>query len=96
VKPGYQKTVDEIAGRAWSKLDRDELPAVARAYYYFPAQFRETVAIACRTYPDDERLSELRDDECETDDLSPCPWIAEPGGTLNHDEFTRRTLAITG
>ncbi len=95
LKPGYQKVVDEIAGFAWSKLDKNELLAVAQAYYYFSVQFCETVEIACRKYPNDERLFELRDGECNTDNLSPYPGIAEPGEKLNHDEFMRRTLAIS-
>jgi hypothetical protein len=93
--PGYQKVVDEIAGLAWSRLDQNELLAVAQAYYYFSVQFCETVEIACRLHPSDEKLIELRGGECDTDNLSPYPGIAKPGEKMNHDEFMRRVLAIS-
>jgi len=95
LKPGYQKIVDEIAGLRWSELNQNELLAVAQAYYYFSVQFCETVEIACRFYPGDRQLDALRDGECNTDNLSPYPGVAEPGEKLNHDEFMRRTLTMS-
>jgi hypothetical protein len=95
LKPGYQKIVDDIAGLRWSELNQDELLAVAQAYYYFSVQFCETVEIACRHYPDDRQLDTLRDGECNTDNLSPYPGVAEPGEKLNHDEFMRRSLTFS-
>jgi hypothetical protein len=92
---GYQKVVDEIAALAWSELDQNELLAVAQAYYYFSVQFCETVEIACRLYPSDEKLIELRSGECDTDNLSPYPGVAKPGEKMNHDEFMRRVLAMS-
>ncbi len=95
LKPRYQKIVDEIGGFRWSELNRNDLLAVAQAYYYFSVQFCETVEIACRLYPDDRQLDELRDGECNTDNLSPYPGVAEPGEKLNHDEFMRRALTMS-
>ena len=91
--PRYQKTVDEISGLNWSALNRNELMAVSCAYYYFSVQFRENLEIACKLYPEDRNLAELRKGECDTANLSPCPGIVEEGEKLNHDEFMRRVIA---
>jgi hypothetical protein len=59
-------------------------------------QFRENLEIACDLNPWDERLRDLRTGECDTDNLSPFPGIAERGEKMNHDEFMRRILMISG
>jgi hypothetical protein len=91
--PRYQKIIDEISGLNWSALNRYELMAASCAYYYFSVQFRENLEIACKLYPADRDLAELREGECDTDNLSPCPDIAEEGEKMNHDEFMRRAIA---
>lgn len=95
LKTSYQQVVDEISGFQWAALTQTELMAVAEAYYYFSVQFCETVDIACRLYPNDRRLAELREGECDTDNLSPYPGVAQPGEKMNHDEFMRRTNAMS-
>ena len=79
----------------WPELTRDELMAACAGYYYFSVQFVEAVDIACELYPSDPKLIELRHGECDTDNLSPYPGIAEPGEKMNHDEFMRRTVAMS-
>jgi hypothetical protein len=91
----YQSVIDEIGDLNWSALTRDELMAVSAAYYYFSVQFVEAVDIACELYPSDPQLIELRQGECDTDNLSPYPGAAEPGEKMNHDEFMRRTVAMS-
>ncbi len=88
---GYLKTVDDIVGLNWEGLTTNELQMVSEAYYYFSVQFCETVDIAVARYPTDEQLAELRKGECDTDNLSPYPGVANPGEQMNHDEFMRRT-----
>jgi len=90
----YRKVIAEICGFRWSKLTRAELTNVAWAYYYFSIQFRESLEIARRIFPDDERLLQLDQGERDTDNLSPWPGVASAGEKLNHDEFVRRTLAL--
>ena len=63
-----------------------------RAYYYFSKQFVDAVHIACDLYPSDQNLISLREGECDTDNLSPYPGIAEKGEKMNHDEFMRRVI----
>ncbi len=91
----YPQVVEEICDLRWSDLSRDDLLAVSEAYYYFSVQFREAVEIACETYPGDHKLTELRDGECDTNNLSPYPGVAEPKEKMNHDEFMRRVLAMS-
>ena len=69
--------------------------AVASAYYYFSIQFREALLAACQLYSTDRKLIELHQGECDTDNLSPFPSIAEEGEKLNHDEFMRRVVAMS-
>src|SRR5208283_461083 len=94
-EPSYQQVVDEICNLRWPELTRNELLAVSQAYYYFSVQFCETVEIACQSHPADRQLMELREGECDTDNLSPYPGVAEPGEKMNHDEFMRRVLAMS-
>ena len=56
----YQAVVTEIGDLNWSALSREELMAVSCAYYYFSVQFVEAVEIACRLFPLDRNLIELR------------------------------------
>src|SRR5574340_1021651 len=83
----YQEVIDDIEGLNWPDLTRDELMATCAAYYYFSVQFVKAVDIACELYPSDPKLMELRQGECDTDNLSPYPGIAKPGEKMNHDEF---------
>jgi hypothetical protein len=91
----YPRVIDEIASLNWSDLTRDELMAACAAYSYFSVQFVDAVHIACELYPSDAKLIELRRGECDTDNLSPYPGVAEPGEKMNHDEFMRRTVAMS-
>jgi hypothetical protein len=91
----YQAVIDEIGNLNWSVLTRDELMAACRAYCYFSEQFVEAVHIACGLYPSDRKLIELREGECDTDNLSPYPGIAKEGEKMNHDEFMRRVVAMS-
>lgn len=93
--PGYQQIVDEICHFRWSEIDRNELLAVSQAYYYFSVQFCETVEMACRLHPFDPLLAELREGQCNSDDLSPYPGVAEPNEKLDLGEFMRRVLAMS-
>ena len=77
---------------AWGELDSDEVMRVAKAYYYFSVQFRENLEIARALHPDDPKLAELWEGECDTDNLSPWPGVAAAGERMNHDEFMRRLL----
>ncbi len=90
----YQSVIHDIANLNWSILTQEELIAVSGAYYYFSVQFREGLEIACELFPSDENLIELRNGECETNNLSPCPNIASDGERMNHDEFMRRVVAM--
>jgi len=91
----YQSVIDDMCKLNWSALNREELMAVCAAYYYFSAQFVEAVDIACKLYPSDSKLKELCAGECDTDNLSPYPGVAEKGEKMNHDEFIRRTVAMS-
>ena len=92
----YQRVIDEISNFNWRGLERDELMLACRAYYYFSKQFVEAVHISCDLYPSDQNLIALREGECDTDNLSPCPGIAEKGEKMNHDEFMRRVIESAG
>jgi hypothetical protein len=88
----YQKVIDEIGSFNWPGLERNELLRACRAYYYFSSQFVEAVHIACELFPSDQNLIALREGECDTDNLSPYPGVAEKGEKMNHDEFMRRVV----
>ena len=90
----YRKVIDEICRFDWQGLDPEEMMSVAWAYYYFSVQFRESLKTARSLYPTDEKLKQLEQEECETDNLSPWPGVVAPGEKVNHDEFMRRTLAL--
>jgi hypothetical protein len=91
----YRSVIQEIGDLNWSALTRSDLMAVCCAYYYFSVQFVEAVHIACELYPRDPKLGELREGECDTDNLSPYPGIATAGEKMNHDEFMRRVVAMS-
>jgi hypothetical protein len=91
----YPKIIEEIETLNWGQLTRDELMAACAAYYYFSVQFVQAVGFACELYPSDPKLIELRKGECDTANLSPYPGVAKPGEKMNHDEFMRRTVAMS-
>ena len=91
----YEQVIDEICGLNWINITQADLINVAWAYYHFSVQFRECLEIARSLYPDDERLLELDRGERDTDNLSPWPGVAAVGERMHHDEFMRRTLALT-
>lgn len=91
----YERLIDEICHLNWGGITEAELISVAWAYYHFSVQFRECLEIARELYPDDERLLELDHGERDTSNLSPWPGVAAVGERMNHDEFMRRTLALT-
>ena len=90
----YTRTIDAICKLPWHILSEAECVDAAWAYYYFSVQFRENLEIARRLHPADEKLIELEQAECNTDNLSPWPGVALPGERMNHDEFMRRCLAL--
>src|SRR5262249_6346116 len=79
----------------WNNLTEEDLINVAWVYYYFSVQFREGLEVARKLHPDDDRLRQLDQGERDTDNLSPWPGVAAIGERMNHDEFMRRTLALT-
>jgi hypothetical protein len=91
----YHDVIAEIETLNWSELTRDELMAACAAYCFFSVQFVQAVDIACELDPSDQKLIELRHGECDTDNLSPYPGIAAEGERMNHDEFMRRTVAMS-
>ena len=91
----YQMVVDNIDAMNWAGLSAQDLVDCAWAYYYFSIQFRESLEVACRLYPTDEKLAQLRQEECGTANLSPWPGVAEPGEQMNHDEFMRRAIMLS-
>lgn len=90
----YRQRVDEICNLEWQSLSTDEMVAAAHAYYYFSIQFRENLQVARSLYPNDEKLLQLEEGECNTDNLSPWPGVAAMDERMDHDEFMRRTLAL--
>ncbi len=90
----FHSVIDGICNMAWDDLDSDEVMRVATAYYFFSVQFRESLEVARQRHPDDGKLAELWEGECETDNLSPWPGIATAGERMNHDEFMRRVLEL--
>lgn len=95
-RTAIKEVINEICDLRWSRLTQDDLISVAWIYYYFSVQFRENLEIARDLYPDDVRLQQLDQGERDTDNLSPWPGVAEIGERMNHDEFMRRTLNLTG
>jgi hypothetical protein len=91
----HTEVIAEIGRLAWAALNEEQATDVAWAYYFFSVQFRENLEIACQLYPDDAKLQDLAREECNTDNLSPWPGVADVGEKLNHDEFMRRTLALS-
>jgi hypothetical protein len=92
---GYQPVIDEICDMRWSGLSREQLSAVAQAYYYFSIQFRKNLECALGMHPDDAQLKCLVSEECATDNLSPWPGVAALNEKMNHDEFMRRVLNLS-
>lgn len=90
----FKAVIDEICDMRWEALTTRELMQVAKIYYYFSIQFRENLEVACRLRPADPLLQELHEGECDTDNLSPWPGVAEIRERLDHDEFMRRLLAF--
>jgi len=94
-QPTYESVIQEICQLDWAGLTRDELSHTAWAYYYFSIQFRENLEIARKLHPDDDKLRQLEREECNTNNLSPWPGVAEVGEKMNHDEFMRRVLSLS-
>lgn len=90
----FHSVIDAVCRMAWADLDSDEVMRVATAYYFFSVQFRENLEIARERHPDDPKLAELWEGECDTNNLSPWPNIAAAGERMNHDEFMRRVLEL--
>ena len=90
----FVSTIKEIGDLEWTRLSEQQCVDAAWAYYFFSIQFRENLETARRLYPGDEKLLDLDRGECDTDNLSPWPGVAEPGERMNHDEFMRRALAL--
>jgi len=90
----YQRVIDSICELQWEDLSCEEMVSAAWAYYFFSIQFRENLGIARTLYPSDEKLADLENGECDTDNLSPWYPVAEAGERMNHDEFMRRTLTL--
>ena len=92
---GYQSVIKDICDLNWAELQRADISAAAWAYYYFSIQFRENLEIARQLHPEDPALGHLMREECNTDNLSPWPDVAEEGEKLNHDEFMKRVLTLS-
>jgi hypothetical protein len=90
----YNKVIDEIRNLDWLNLDEDGMVGVAWAYYYVSIQFRENLQVARQLHPEDEKLRDLEREECNTDNLSPWPGVAQAGEKMDHDEFMKRALAL--
>ena len=91
----YEQVVNEICALNWLTLSQDDLIGIAWVYYYFSIQFRESLEIARKLYPDDPQLLELDNGERDTDNLSPWPGVAGVREKMHHDEFMRRTLGLS-
>ena len=81
----YPAVIDDICGLRWSSLSSAEMVDAAWAYYFFSIQFRESLKAARSLYPTDEKLMQLEQEECDTDNLSPWPGVTAPGERVNHD-----------
>ena len=91
----YENVIDDISQLSWASLTEDELTTTAWAYYYFSIQFRENLEIACELFPNDPKLRQLEREECNTNNLSPWPGVAEVDEKMNHDEFMARLLKLS-
>ncbi len=91
----YEAVIDQISELDWAGVSQANLVRAAWAYYFFSIQFRESLEIAAAMYPDDEKLQQLKREECNTDNLSPWPGVAADGERMNHDEFMRRLLLLS-
>ena len=90
----YESVIDEIADLDWEGMSQVELIRAAWAYYFFSVHFRESLQIAVGLHPQDDKLQQLKREECNTDNLSPWPGVATEGERMNHDEFMRRLLEL--
>ncbi len=90
-----QAIISEICHLNWQDLSECEMTAVAWAYYYFSIQFRQNLQLACEYFADDANMDRLKNEECDTDNLSPYPGIAQPGERMNHDTFMQRALRLS-
>ncbi len=90
----YPNVIADICGFSWPTLSSEDMVSATWAYYYFSIQFRESLKAARSLYPDDGKLIQLEREECDTANLSPWPGVAEPGESMNHDEFMRRALTL--
>jgi hypothetical protein len=93
-RQNYHGVIDAITGLGWEQLDEQGCLDAAFAYYYFSIQFRENLVAARTLHPADPQLLELEQGECDTDNLSPWPGVAQPGERMHHDEFMRRAVAL--
>jgi predicted transcriptional regulator len=90
----FHAEIDAICDLDWASLSEADFIDAARAYYFFSVQFRENLQTARTLFPDDAKLQHLEQEECDTDNLSPWPGIAEAGEKMNHDEFMARVLRL--
>ena len=91
----FEAVIARVCDLDWAALSEDELTNAAWAYYYFSIQFRENLEIARRLHPEDAKLQQLEQEECDTSNLSPWPGVALAGEKMNHDEFMRRALQLS-
>jgi hypothetical protein len=94
VEFAYERVIAEICNLDWSNLGDEEVIDVAWAYYFFSVQFRENLQIARMLHPDDEKLQDLEREECNTNNLSPWPDVAQAGEKMDHDEFMKRVVSL--
>jgi hypothetical protein len=90
----FANVIRDICSLSWHRIDRCELFGIMQVYYYFSIQFRENLEIACKLFPEDQKLHSLLTEECHTDNLSPWPGISTANERLDHDEFIRRALIL--
>ena len=90
----YHSVIDAITELGWDRLDEQGCLDAAFAYYFFSIQFRENLVAARTLHPADAQLQELEQGECDTDNLSPWPGVAQAGERMHHDEFMRRSVAL--
>src|SRR5580704_6723461 len=94
VEFAYGRVIAEICELNWRDLSEKEVIHTAWAYYFFSVQFRENLQIARILHPEDEKLQDLEREECNTDNLSPWPGVAQVGEKMDHDEFMKRVLSL--
>ncbi len=90
-----EKIIEAICRLNWETLTQDDLTDVATGYYYFSIQFGENLRLARELFPADEKLRQLEEAECNTDNLSPWPGVAQANEKIDHDEFMRRLLTLS-